>query len=137
MISFRAHGIPRPWSRPRFDRRSGRVFDSGSSDAWRADVLRCGRSARPRRPLVGPLIVLIDFLLPRPRRLCRRSDPTGEIPCDRRPDRDNLEKAVLDALQADGWFVDDAQVVGGEVRKLYHAIGEAPGARITIAEVTL
>lgn len=44
---------------------------------------------------------------------------------------------MLDALQADGWFVDDAQVVGGEVRKLYHAIGEAPGARITIAEVTL
>lgn len=49
--------------------------------------------------------------------------------------RDNLEKAVLDAMTTDGWWRDDRQVVAGEVRKFYHARGEVPGAMIAMGKI--
>ncbi len=138
MITFRVYGIPKPQPRPRaFARKVGgkavaRVFDAGTAEAWKGDVVRDGRPHRPAAPLEGPLAVWIDFLVPRPKRLMRKKDPDGRIWCPSVCDRDNLEKAVADALTADGWWHDDRQVVAGEVRKMYHAKGERPGAVLAI-----
>jgi Holliday junction resolvase RusA-like endonuclease len=54
-----------------------------------------------------------------------RAHPTGK------PDRDNLEKALLDALTGLLW-IDDAQVCAGEPRKRYTAPGESPGAVVVV-----
>lgn len=45
-----------------------------------------------------------------------------------KPDRDNLDKAVLDALTG-VVFEDDSQVVGGEITKIYH---DQPGVVVTV-----
>lgn len=138
MTAFRVNGTPKPQPRPRaFARKIGgkhvaRVFEAGTAEAWKSDVVRDARPHRPEAPLEGPVSVAIDFLMPRPKRLMRKKDPDGRIPAPAKPDRDNLEKAVLDALTTDGWWRDDAQVVAGEVRKLYHAKDEAPGAELVI-----
>jgi Holliday junction resolvase RusA-like endonuclease len=112
-----------------------RVYEAGTAEAWKSDVIRTARPQRPASPIEGPLRVSIDFLLPRPKRLMRQRDPDGPIYCESKPDRDNLEKAVLDAFKTDGWFRDDCQVVAGEVRKFYHAKAEAPGAYISIEHI--
>lgn len=138
---FRVFGIPKGQPRPRtFARKMGnrhvaRVFDPGTADAWKADVVLSAREHRPDEPLEGPVRVAIDFYLRRPKRLMRKRDPDGTIWCTSKPDRDNLDKAVLDALTADGWFRDDCQVVAGEVRKFYHGKAEAPGAMITVEPI--
>ena len=50
-------------------------------------------------PFVAPLRVDCCFVMPRPQKLMRKSDPPGRIPHAQKPDRDNLDKAVLDALK--------------------------------------
>ena len=140
MIAFRVRGIPKPQPRPRaFAKRIGgkytaRMYDGSSSEAWKSDVIRAGEPHRPEVPLDGPLEVSITFFLPRPKRLMRKKDPDGPVWAPGKPDRDNLDKAVLDCLTTDGWWRDDAQVVAGEVRKCYHAKEDVPGALIEIQE---
>jgi len=136
-IRFAVRGLPKAQPRPKAFKRGAHagVYDPGTAGEWKALVADAARAHRPDVPLEGPLSLSIDFLLPRPKGLMRKKDPHHEIPHTSKPDRDNLEKAVLDALTQDGWWRDDAQVCAGEVRKLYHAKDGVPGARITIAEV--
>ena len=61
------------------------------------------------------------FILPKPKK------PKWAVPAVR-PDRDKLERFVMDALQSIVW-TDDARVVGGLVEKRY---GDRPGVRITV-----
>ena len=54
-----------------------------------------------------------------------------------KPDRDNLDKAVLDALTQSGFWGDDSQASDGRIQKRYcvydcKATREAPGCTITI-----
>ena len=48
-----------------------------------------------------------------------------------KPDRDNLEKAVLDAMKGIV-FVDDSQACSGSVEKVYASGDEVSGVLITI-----
>lgn len=137
-ISFSVRGTPKPQPRARAVRRGAHagVYDPGTAESWKALVVLSARPYRPATPLESALRVSIDFLLPRPKRLMRKRDEPGELFCAAKPDRDNCEKAVLDALGQDGWWRDDAQVCAGEVRKFYHAKDGVPGARITIEELS-
>ena len=74
------------------------------------------------------------FIFPRPLKLQRKKSPTGRIPHMIKPDRDNLDKAVLDSLTGLVW-VDDCQVFSGLVEKYYGAKGEAPHVSIVITKV--
>jgi Holliday junction resolvase RusA-like endonuclease len=133
IYAYTIRGIPRPQPRARAFSRGGkaRLYDPGTAEAWKSDLAR--QMPPPATPLAGPLRVDIDFLLPRPKRLMRQRDPDGEMWHDAKPDRDNLDKAVLDALTALGWWLDDAIVCDGRIRKLYHAKTASPGARIYIS----
>jgi Holliday junction resolvase RusA-like endonuclease len=137
VILFEVRGIPKAQPRAKAVRRGAHagVYDPGTADSWKARLCIAARPHRPVTPLEGPISVSIDFLMPRPKSLSRKKDPAGEVPHTSKPDRDNLEKAALDALTQDGWWRDDSQVCAGEVRKLYHAKDGVPGARIRIVEV--
>lgn len=50
-----------------------------------------------------------------------------------KPDKDKLERAVLDALTSAGVYVDDSQVVVGTTEKLWG--GDLSGATITITNL--
>lgn len=135
---FFARGIPRAQPRPRAFARTiagrsvARVFDAGTAERWKADVVRAGESWRPAQPLEGPVRVAVDLELPRPKRLQRQKDPDGAVWAPAGGDVDNHAKSVLDAMTGDGWWLDDAQVVYLSVTKRYHGKSGAPGAWITV-----
>jgi Holliday junction resolvase RusA-like endonuclease len=79
----------------------------------------------------GPLRIDINVYFPRPQRLMRAKDPDFAIWHTSKPDRDNIDKGILDALKGIV-FVDDAQVCMGEIRKYYHEKGGRPRAEIRI-----
>lgn len=114
--------------------------------AFRRAVREAVRSSLPETPWDGPVMVDLDFYFPRPERLLKRSSPTSRVPYAAKPDRDNLDKALLDALtarapnprtrgpDADGYpglWVDDAQVCDGRIGKWYVPLGGEPGVLMT------
>lgn len=138
-IAFWVSGMPKGQPRPRAFARAlpggrvmARMYEAGTAEAWKADVVRAAEPHRPAQPLDGPVEVSIEFHLARPKRLYRKCDRDGPVWCDSKPDRDNADKAVLDALKVMGWFRDDAQVCAGVLRKVYHAKNGVPGAWIEI-----
>lgn len=142
MISFRVFGTPKRQPRPRAGVRKVftpegprmvvRAYNPSDAEGWKSEIARAAEDVRPNSPLEGPVRVEIAFLFARPKRLCTKKHPIGRLRHDIRPDRDNLDKAALDVLQAIGFFRDDSQVCAGEVSKFYCAIGELPGAEIQI-----
>jgi crossover junction endodeoxyribonuclease RusA len=64
-------------------------------------------------PLDVPLVVTLDFLLPKP-----KSAPKKRYLPDRRPDLDKLTRAVLDALTGIV-FTDDARIVTLTAHKFF------------------
>ena len=132
-------GIPKPQPRGRssgFKRGDGgvgsRIYDPGSADAWKAIVYQEAIKLRPPEPLEGPLRVDVDWYLPRPKTRLRKKDHDGPIWCAKKVDRDNLDKAVLDALTMVGFWVDDSQARTGTPRVMEHRKGGRPGAVIRI-----
>ncbi len=79
----------------------------------------------------GPLRVDILAVLPRPKRLMRKKDSEGLVWAPKRPDADNIRKAVLDGLST--CYDDDAQVVAGQTFKVY---AEKTGKSRTIVAIT-
>ena len=136
-MRFFVEGKPKGQPRPRACVRGKHagVYDDGSIDGWKQSIALEGRSHRPRKPISGPVEVHWVAYMPRPKRLCRRKDPDGPIPCLTKPDVDNIEKALLDALTDDGWFVDDKVVYATSNKKLYHGKGSRPGMAVVIKEV--
>lgn len=134
-------GIPKGQPRPRaFARKFGakwsaRVYDPGTSEGWKGAVAVAVQQFRPPSPLEGPVGVQCDFLFPRPGRLLKKSSPEGEIPHISKPDRDNCDKAVLDALTQLGFFHDDSQVCRGAPTKNYVAKGDQSGMRLRVWQV--
>jgi Holliday junction resolvase RusA-like endonuclease len=106
-----------------------------TADDWKALVAMAAQPHLPPTPLDGPIKCDITLVFPRPKRLCRKRDYPGMIPMDRKPDRDNCEKAILDMLSGIGMWTDDARVCTGPVDKWYHAIGAGPGAWIEIGTI--
>jgi Holliday junction resolvase RusA-like endonuclease len=85
-------------------------------------------------PFTGPVRIDIDFIMPRPK---SHKSSKGALKANAprwhtfKPDRDKLERAILDALSG-VVYVDDSQVCDGRISKTY---GEVPGAHITVGEI--
>src|SRR4051812_33812040 len=112
MIRAYVSGTPRPRPRPRFV--GVRVVSTASRHAklWRntmlAEFLRAREGAAP---IVVPVAVHCIAFMPTPKR-----DRWGK-PHAIRPDKDNLEKCVLDCLVKAGVIKDDGLVADGSFRK--------------------
>lgn len=94
-------------------------------------------AARPKFPdgvLHGPLYVHVEAVFPRPKALQTKKLAGVRMWHQKKPDRDNLDKAVLDALKEIAW-VDDCQVCDGGQRKRYTNPGESPHVVVTIREL--
>lgn len=124
-------GRPRPQPRPRMSR-SGHVVSVQDKDVklWSERVRGTVRQALVQRygynfpGFDGPLRVDMAFVLP-----IKDAKKHGAY-CTSKPDRDNLEKLCLDAMERAGVFsVGDQQVVCGEPSKLW---GDELEAGVTI-----
>lgn len=117
-----------------------RMYDPATAEAWKNQIAAVARAVLPERPLVGPVQVTLEFVMPRPRfhshqtgrhaGMLRTNAPHWHVG---KPDADNLAKAVLDALTTLGFFGDDAQIADLWVRKAY---GDAPGCHVIIESLT-
>lgn len=141
VYSFWVSGIPKAQPRPRaFARKFGdkfqaRVYDAGTAEGWKGCIALAARQHMPPAPLDVPLRLDVDFYFPRPKCLMRKKDPEGVIRHVQKPDRDNLDKAVADAMTAIGFWRDDCLICEGEIRKFFVSKTGTPGAKITITRL--
>jgi len=133
VAEFRVPGEPK--AQPRIHVvKGGHAYTPNSAKGFKERVHWEAKNCCPQ-PIgdsATPIRVDITFYLRRPKRLCRKRDPQGPLYATKKPDRDNLDKSVLDALVGAGVIIDDAQVVSGQLEKYYHAVGEGPGVSISI-----
>ena len=119
-------GIPKAQPRPRMAA-SGHVFNPKSADAWKAEIKATFMAFR-KRIITGPVHLSVTFFMPIPKGMKVNEDEF--IPHIKKPDTDNLLKAVMDSLTQIGVWKDDSQVYSTEAVKGY---GRGPtGARIKI-----
>lgn len=85
-------------------------------------------------PLTGPLKIEIVFVLPRTAGQIWKTKPMQRIWHSKKPDFDNLEKSVCDALKGIVWL-DDSQVCCTSVRKVIAAGDESPHVEFTCEQL--
>lgn len=101
--------------------------------AFKATVRLAAAAAYTGEPIYGPVRMDVTFVLPFTGTR-RKTKPNPRRWHTKKPDRDNLEKALLDALK--GLVIaDDKQVCCGEVRKFVAAADEQPHVDVTIRRV--
>jgi Holliday junction resolvase RusA-like endonuclease len=126
--SLRISGQPK--AQPRIKaRRIGNhagVYTPKTADSWKAQIEAEAASLAGRPTLEGPVMLEIEFIFPRPK--SRKND----LFVVTKPDIDNLEKAVFDALTARRIWRDDSQVADQRSLKVYEETGNTPGAIIFI-----
>jgi len=117
-------GMPRPRTR-HVKTKDGREFSvvynvkNSPAAQFKSDIRRAVQDANI--PMIeGPVSVSWTAYFPRPKNLCRKKDPEGVMPHFKKPDRDNIDKAVLDAL-AGVVLKNDRQVFSGTLIKFYCA----------------
>jgi len=132
ILRFTVPGVPVAKGRARFATVAGhaRAYTPAatrSHEAWvRLHALEAIKGWTGY-PLDKPVAVRLVFYLPRP--ASRRKRDT--LP-DRKPDLDNLEKAVLDALVLAGVILNDSRIVDLHSRKVY---GQEPRTEIEVETV--
>lgn len=102
--------------------------------AFKATVRMAAEQAYQGPPLEGPLRMTIVFVFPRTTSQIWKTRPMPRLHHTKTPDRDNCEKAVMDALKGTV-FADDAQVCCGEVSKWIAAGDEQPHVEVTIEQL--
>lgn len=120
MRRFTVHAEPRGQGRPRAG--NGTIYKTKEDKAWEKMILTAYQMQYPAAlPLAGAVKVSIEAVLSIPASKSRKVQDdmmTGKIPAQKKPDVDNVAKAVLDALNRVAWH-DDKQVVSLTVRKRY------------------
>jgi Holliday junction resolvase RusA-like endonuclease len=137
-LKFFVHGTPKAQPRVKAFSRGGHagVYTPGTADHWKACVSIAAAMHRPPSPMVGALIMELEFRLPRPKSHYLRGQLRVCAPkyCTTKPDLDNLEKAVLDALTRTGLvWSDDAQVCELRSAKVYANNADELGCEVTIS----
>lgn len=135
----KAQPRPRAFARKMGDKFTARIYDAGTAEGWKSQIAMKATPHRPAAPFDGPLSVNATFIFKRPNAHFVGNKPAKPLRADApewhttKPDRDNLEKALLDTItQLGGFWHDDTQVCAGEIRKVY---GATPGAVVEISTI--
>jgi len=127
-------GQPVGKGRPKFVRATGRAYTPKGTAEWERGAALILRNAWMKAPIDALCSVTITAIFSRPKRLLRKKDPDERIPCDVKPDIDNVVKCALDALVMSGVIRDDKTVWRVSAQKLYAARDEGPAVMITLEE---
>lgn len=128
-LSFFVSGIPLAQGMPRF-RRAGKfvqTYDPAKSKAWKDSVRwQCIEFMRKEKKgmIEGAIHADLVFLLPRPKSLPKKVKDHVK-----KPDMDNLEKSILDALEGIA-YKNDSQICKMTGQKLYES--KIPGVSISL-----
>ena len=134
LVEFAVPGKPEPQGSIRqFDlppkcpachrgRRTILTSDNAALREWRITVGKVAqRAMKGKVPIRGAVELELVFFMEPPKTM-----PKDRIHPSVRPDRDKLERGVMDALSGIV-YIDDAQVVDGSVRKRYPLPGDSAG----------
>lgn len=133
---FEVYGDPKGQPRPRAFKRGNHaaVYDPGTAEGWKSSIAIAAQHQIPKAPLDCPVKVKMQFFFKRPQRLLSARAADGHIVHTAKPDCDNLEKAVLDALTQIGFFRDDSLVCDLHTEKFYSRKNGRPGMWIEISK---
>tara|TARA_B100001123_G_scaffold156425_1_gene181095 strand:- start:1104 stop:1577 length:474 start_codon:yes stop_codon:yes gene_type:complete len=143
LIHFYVKGSPKAQPRPRATAFGGRarIYSPSTANKWKELIALEALENRPVKPFEGPIRVTASFVFKRPLShffkrvsgLVKRPD----VPYwhTSKPDRDNLEKALLDTLTNCKFWKDDCQVVTGEINKIYANEKFSEGCYVTVEEL--
>ncbi|RGB56265.1 RusA family crossover junction endodeoxyribonuclease [Absiella sp. AM54-8XD] len=136
-MKFTVLGIPVAKGRPKFAKRGNFVTSYTPQDTVNYENLvrlSYQQSCNELRVLQGEVSMKIDAFFPIPKSTSKKKHQLmaiGAIQHTKKPDADNVAKAICDALNKIA-YVDDSQIVSLEVNKYY---SDVPRAEITITEV--
>lgn len=136
-ISLVIHGNPRSKGRPRFSVRGGYAvaFTDKETKKYEQMVKASAQAVMAGRdPLEGPVWVRIDAFIPIPKSTPKYKQAlmrAGEMRPAKKPDLDNIAKAILDGINAIV-FVDDSQVCALGLRKFY---SDHPRVETTVGQI--
>jgi len=119
-------GNPKAQPRPRMAR-NGHVYNPHTADSWKEEIKAAFLSCR-KKTITGPVSLTVRFSLPVPQSM--KMANSVPVPHTKKPDTDNLLKAVMDSLTAVGVWKDDAQVYETFAGKYY--TGRKTGAQIIV-----
>lgn len=124
-IMFKVYGEPVAKGRPRFTRQ-GRTYTPAKTKTYESEVAMLAKAAmQGEEPLKTPIAVFIHATFPVPLSYSkkRRSDCLANYERHiKRPDADNIAKAITDAMNG-VVYEDDSQIVILHVVKLYGTDG--------------
>lgn len=132
-IVFRVNAIPRaqPRQRHRFVQPKGKAGfvmnytpKNHPVQDFKAAVQMAARAQYEGPPLQGPILLRVSYVFPRPKGMFWKTRPMPREWHTKKPELDNVTKAVQDALNK-LLYVDDAQICRLEASKLT-ANGEEP-----------
>jgi len=127
-------GEPVGKGRPRATIRAGHAttYTPAKTRTWEANAAATLNEAWGHRaPLDStPVRVIVLAVKGRPGSLLRKKDHEGRIWRTKKPDADNVAKALCDALVAGGVLRDDTLVVRLEVESLYASKTEGPRVEV-------
>ena len=93
--------------------------------------VRLAAAKKIAEPYDGPVRLVLEFVLPRPKAMVWKNKVMHRTWHCKKPDADNLAKAVMDALQSVAWN-DDSQVSELLIAKVIAGGNEEPGVRVVI-----
>ncbi len=135
-------GVPKPGGSKRAFVIKGRAILTDASGKagkdWRGDVKTFGRQAIPSPIMSGPVRLVIEFHMPRPKSHYRTGKHAGVLRPDAplrhtsKPDATKLVRSLEDALTGIAWS-DDAQIAVQQIAKVY--TGTTPGALVVIETI--
>lgn len=131
MIRFFVAGIPKAMSVGGHHVRNpktGAVFTTRRHEEWALVVGQVGRTYAPPKPLEGPVSILVQFWMPRP-----KSAPKRVVFPQTRPDVDNLMHKLTDQFNGVFWL-DDAQILDQVTRRRYTDPEQKPGLEFMVVE---
>ena len=122
---FIVPGEPRGKDRPRFTR-NGRTYTTRKTIDYEKRIRTAYQEQYGQMPVLeGPICMVITAIFPIPKsdtKRTRENKLAGRLLPTRKPDTDNIMKAICDALNGIA-YKDDSQIVECHLTKQYGEIG--------------
>lgn len=136
ILEYVVTGTPKPQSRPKFFRnRAGYMGTYSPKTDWfnivYTETLKQKEKLRSNQQLKGALAVDLYFYLPIPKSVSKKKREKMFY-VTKKPDIDNLVKAVLDAINYTNLWEDDSRIARLRTAKIYSV---NPSCRIRIQEI--
>jgi Holliday junction resolvase RusA-like endonuclease len=120
-IAFFIPGIPKPKQRARKGKNNVH-YTPEQTETWESILYSRALEHKPEKPWNRPVRVNVDFVLLSPLK------PLFPGFAATKPDMDNLEKSLFDALEG-VFYTNDSRIVAKSVTKGY---GDVPGVKVEL-----